>query len=502
LLASGSKAGRIRIWKVAEEAPPMVIEKAHGREIVSLAFTADGAGLASGGSRFERRDGGITSISEVYLWNVADGSKRHEFVFPFERLLGDACLALSADGSTLVTSHFQWIIAWDIKTGETVHVIPRAESTFSGGRSHGLAVSPDARLVASIADEHKVELWTLQTGEPVFPQRNTHHGGVLSIDTSPDGNLVVSGGEEGEVHLWHAVSGQHIRKLVEHDNWIRSAQFMPDGERILAAGEFHRPEMRGIVGIMKIVRISDGAVEREWPLPDRAMCTALSADGRRVAVALGLGMGFPREGGRPEIRVWDLADDRELPTLRGHDSQIQRLHFGHDGTTLWSTSDDGTIRKWNVESGEELHQLRLEVGEGRSPKIAVSDDFQHAAYGNYHYQRPPAVSLGQLALIGLDDEQARWQKTLAVHVPYLSVFSPDNQLLAVSLRATSEGGENHRIVLLEAASGNEIRSFELEDGVVRSLAFSRDGQTLYSGMDRGDVLAWGVSDSASQLSRD
>jgi WD40 repeat protein len=494
-LSSGSKTGTIRIWNLNEDAPPIVIEKAHGRDdIVALAFTSDSAGIISGGSRFEDRNGKTTAVSEVYLWNVADGSKLREFVFPFQELLGGACIALSADGSTLVSSHFQWTIAWDTQTGEAIRVIPLDERTFRGGRSHGLAVSPDGRIVASIAHEHKIELWSIESGEPIFTQPDTHHGGILSIDASPDGELVVTGGEEGDVRLWHAVSGQHVRRLVDHDSWIRSVQFLPDGERILVAGEHRRPDVSGIEGIMKLVHLFNGAVLREWLLPDRAMCTALSADGNRVAAALGFSMASTLgEGEPPEIRVWDLKDDRELPILRGHDRQIRQLLFEPDGATLWSASDDGTIRNWNVESGEELEKLSAEAGEGRSPRISILGDLQHAAIGNYVYKRPPEISLGQLSEIEIDEQRGRWQKTLPAQSPYVSVFSPVSQLLAISLRASSAGDANHQILLLEAATGNELLSFELEDGVVRSLAFSRDGRTLYSGMDRGDILVWDVS---------
>jgi WD40 repeat protein len=96
-------------------------------------------------------------------------------------------------------------------------------------------------------------------------------------------------------------------------------------------------------------------------------------------------------------------------------------------------------------------------------------------------------------MVRLEHEEGGWQRTFPAHFPRVAVFSPDDQLLALSLRATVAGDANSQIVLLDAASGREVLSFELEDGVIQSLAFSRDGRTLYSGMDRGDILVWDVS---------
>ena len=82
--------------------------------------------------------------------------------------------------------------------GDRLEPIHRFKTRFA--LHGGPKFSPDGRFVASIANEHKIEMWSLETGEMLFPQENTHHGGVLSVDTSPDGSLIATGGEEGEVH--------------------------------------------------------------------------------------------------------------------------------------------------------------------------------------------------------------------------------------------------------------------------------------------------------------
>lgn len=495
LLAAGAKNGTIRVWNLAEGTDPLVIEKAHGRDVISLAFMPDGKRLISSGGRLVKTEQGqYRVVSEVFQWQLPDATKVHEFKLPDEPLEGGCTLALSSDGTILATTHYKQVVLWNVQTHKPVHVLHW--ENHRGASSQSLAISPDNRLLASKGNDNKVEVWDVATGRPLFPQADSHHGGVLSIDTSPDGKLVATGGEEGDVHVWDVITGRHVRKLLESGGWTRSVRFMPDGERVVAAGEYHNPDTHRFEGIMRLVRVSDGAVEREWSLPDRALCAAVSADGNRLAVGLGLGLPFLEEGGQPEIRVWDLTNGQELPVLKGHTDRIHDIRFDADASVLWSTSDDGTIRKWNVENGKELDKLTVDLGHEverlLAPKSLVTSDRRRIVLGGLVSGQVPDASFGQLGSLKFDDSDASWINRFPDKFPSVLIATPDESLLAVSLRARSLG-ENSRIALFRMTDGKEVLSFDLEDGVPRSLAFSPDGQTLYSGMDRGDVLVWDVS---------
>jgi dipeptidyl aminopeptidase/acylaminoacyl peptidase len=52
--------------------------------------------------------------------------------------------------------------------------------------------------------------------------------------------------------------------------------------------------------------------------------------------------------------VWDVADGRELLTLKGHGSAIFSLSWSPDGKRLATGSEDGTAKVWNVADGREL----------------------------------------------------------------------------------------------------------------------------------------------------
>ena len=47
------------------------------------------------------------------------------------------------------------------------------------------------------------------------------------------------------------------------------------------------------------------------------------------------------------IQLWDVDTGRSLGTLSGHTEPIETLVFSHDGKTLASGSEDGTVLLWD-----------------------------------------------------------------------------------------------------------------------------------------------------------
>src|SRR6185295_14868614 len=52
------------------------------------------------------------------------------------------------------------------------------------------------------------------------------------------------------------------------------------------------------------------------------------------------------------IAIWNYLTGEELRQLKGHDDTVFCMVFSSDGSYLASSSGDGTVRIWNVRTGE------------------------------------------------------------------------------------------------------------------------------------------------------
>jgi WD40 repeat protein len=189
---------------------------------------------------------------------------------------------------------------------------------------------------------------------------------------------------------------------------------------------------------------------------------AISLDGRTLAVAL--------EGGGPVI-VWDAETGEERHRLVGHGRDaFTDLAFVPGGNALLSAGEDGTVRLWDTQSGEEqriLHHDQPVTGMLTSPdgrRLATS------VSGGWH----------SFSLWDLSTGESRQIETLGQRgSPCMWFFTPDGETFAL-------GYERGRVVLHDAKTG-AIRS-ELtseRDGRCASAAISPNGATVAMALEVG-----------------
>ena len=501
-LASGHE-GRVNLWNVEAGGKPVVVELARKRKLISLVFTADGKRLISGGGYTNRiidESGKVDwhAQPEIRFWEVPSGKLVDEL--EADEPDGDDCsLALSRNGDFLASVDSKAVKLWNVKRQELLHTVPTEPNRY-GTRTHAVAVSPDGRIVAAKWADNTVRVWDMAAGQPFLAQPECHTDAVISVRYSPDAQLVATGGADHTVRLWDPATGEPVRSFPRGPGWVRSVHFLPDGRTIVAGCEALDEKRFGIFGVVRSFNLASGEELRAINLPDRLVASALSPDGKFYAAATGFHLSRP--GTSPEflIHVLETQTGKILVELRGHERPIVQVAFSRDGKSLVSASEDRTIRRWHFPDGKEQERFEVPV---RFRCASFSTDATTVFTGTRRYKHGPQADTYTGAILATDLVTGDLRLTIETpgKDPRALAVSPSGQVLAAFLRSDSRHDEpfDDRIVLWDATSGRELLSFELDDGSVRSFAFSPDGKRLMTGMDRGDALVWDITAAYDKL---
>jgi WD40 repeat protein len=87
------------------------------------------------------------------------------------------------------------------------------------------------------------------------------------------------------------------------------------------------------------------------PHPTGCRCLRFSPDGRTLAASSGW-----------SVIAYDVQEGRKVSTMRGHRQIVKSLDYSPDGRSLASASQDGTVRIWDAETGENRACYDWEIG--------------------------------------------------------------------------------------------------------------------------------------------
>jgi WD40 repeat protein len=280
---------------------------------------------------------------------------------------GINAVALSADGLTVASAGQDYRVKlWDIASA-TEHPTLRATSPVLGvdgdqqhaGQAKTVAFSPDAKTLASGANDKIVRLWDVARGVEKAALTG-HRVFVLAVAFSPDGRKLASAGSSfdgaaatrpdpsetylGELKLWNVATATEIASLDGHSRGVTCVAFRPDGKTLASAGED---------GTIRLWDVATGQQRACLPAgPGCVRSIAFSPDGKTLASA----------SDEQVVKLWDLATERVRARLEGHVGGVTSVAFRADGRTVASGG-------WTIDAGlqkDMLGEVLLwEPGSGR-----------------------------------------------------------------------------------------------------------------------------------------
>ena len=159
-----------------------------------------------------------------------------------------------------------------------------------------------------------------------------------------------------------------------------------------------------------------------------------------------------------EVIIWDAVRGEQRHVLRGHSHIVSSAAFSPDGKQLASASFDGTIRLWDVDTGEERMTLRPET---LVHQLAFTPDGARLLSAEEKF-----VTVWDLAA-------GKPQRTLkGLHPVVCLAVNPDGKLCV----GGAKEGDTGELVVWDLATGHEVK--RMGDTGVSAVAFSPDGHRL------------------------
>jgi len=346
--------GAARVWD-AQSGQPLTGPLRHSHDdVMSAQFSPDGNRIVT-----------ASSDGVARVWFARSGRLLPGLL----QASGVVSVQFSPDGKRIVTtSEDGKVREWEAQSGQ-----PLTEPLQLGTNVDSAQFSPDRKRILTVSKDRTARMWDAQSGQPLSGDKKS----VNSAEFSPDGKRIVTGSDNGNVQVWDAQSGKELEPTppgssgsrrtasaadtersapeaepLKHEGRVNSAQFSPDGKRIVSASDD---------GTAQVWDAQSGQ-PLTAPLQhgDNVFSAQFSPDGKRIVTA----------SADHTARVWDAQSGQQLIEPLIHGGWVWLAQFSPDGKRIVTLSDDKTARVWDAQSGLQLTEPLMHGGWVRSAQFS------------------------------------------------------------------------------------------------------------------------------------
>lgn len=198
----------------------------------------------------------------------------------------------------------------------------------------------------------------------------TEHAGIVrALACSPDSKRLVSAGYDTKLLVWDVSDGKLVQELKGHQQPILGVAFSPSGATLCSvAGPLTPP--RGIAddvsrffGAVRVWDIAEGRELAQQKVHEATIyAVTFTADGSR----------FLTGSADQTLRVWDAATRQHVLTIAGTQSEIHSVASTIDGAIIVTGGKNGTVFVFDGRLPNDVKHFSR-VGLNTAPDVPAGD---------------------------------------------------------------------------------------------------------------------------------
>ncbi|MCH2123550.1 MAG: WD40 repeat domain-containing protein [Pirellulaceae bacterium] len=466
---------------LADEASPLA---KHDRWVTSMAFSADGSRLITGGGQsLQYRPGDIT------IWDTSNGA----LVTSLEGQKSNVwSVALSSDGNRLVTTGYNGeVLLWDVPAKTVIATLDKHQSW-----CRSVAMSPDGKNFVTAGEDGSVVVWETEGAKEVSTLQ-AHESAVFQVSFSPDGNTLATVSTDKTGKLWDWRAGTEKAKLEGHEDAVWTVSFARDGSRLATAGadrtvriwdangalqatlRSHRDWVTGVAFSADGKQLATSSHDRTVKVWDLEIAINLAGESDQTAAALKAG----REA-RDKASEESLAAQVEADKAQAKTDAVTAVV---DSRTLTEKSTQAQTALDGAPENEFLKKAAEEAKAALDKATAAAD----AAMKQYESDAEFTEKLKKAKEGTLDEAKAEIAALQVVTDEAVAKAQGLTEQMAAAEKAVAEATEKSKQLGEQVA-----KTLDGFKSAVWTVAFSPDGKRLASGSHKDSIRIWDFENNA------
>ena len=391
----------------------------------------------------------------IYSYNITSGKMNWSFDLsdPAEYNAFHSIAINMKDNSIAVGSTDHRVYILDASNGTVLHKI----EPWIGHTKiiKAISFSKDGKLLATAGDDQTILVWSTDDFSKKFSLTG-HVNAVTALTWSNDTKSLVSSSLDSTIKIWDLTKPFETHyEICDFGPW--QTPVLP-GRKSFAAPCTDKK--------LRIYEAATGTVLTDLGMQS-GLCADVSKDGKTLVTASFDGI----------IRAWDIANSREIRTIKGHASRVDGIVYLNVSKQILSVGDS-TLRIWPMETNHEPTTLHF----GSSPfRIVLSADETFVCIG---------FSDGKVSIVDTKNWQEKKLMQAKSSIQEIAI-SPNSSMLAIFSGKNIEIWDTKTGLLLHLLKGHEKAGY--------GICFSTDGTYLLSGSSDQTFKFWNLSTGACTL---